>query len=104
MRIVALALVLLGLIAAPARAAGSTTGATLLNDVAVNYQQAVIAHDATLAPRLRTECRLLNVAQPSPALAKLSRTLDATRDQFHPWPLASEVAAQASAAGAGGAA
>src|SRR5690348_16944344 len=99
MRIAALAVLLAALPAAPARAADGTS-ATLLNDVALNYRQAVIAHDAALAQRLRTEVALLNVAHPSPALAELDRSLAATRAQFQPWPLASTIAEQAAAAGA----
>jgi len=72
-----------------------TAARAVTGDLATTYRQAVRAHDAALAARLRTEVRLMNVAAPSPELAKLSHTLDATRKQFRPWPLASEVAEQA---------
>ncbi len=88
------ALLVMALLAAPG------ASAPLLDDVSIQYRQAVIAHDAALAGRLRTEVRLLAVAHPSPALAKLERTLTATRDVLHPWPLAATVARQAAAAGA----
>jgi hypothetical protein len=52
--------------AAPA----GTLPAGLLNDVAVRYRQAVRAHDAALAARLRTETRL--IARVDPAYRKLA--------------------------------
>jgi len=87
-RAAALALVLAFAAPATARAA---------DDFATTYRQAVRAHDATLAAHLRTEVRLMNLAAPSPELAKLSHTLEATRNQFRPWPLAATVAEQATA-------
>jgi ABC-2 type transport system permease protein len=39
----------------------------------------------------------MNVAAPSPELAKLSHTLEQTKNTLRPWPLASEVAEQAAA-------
>ncbi|WP_053227745.1 FTR1 family iron permease [Solirubrobacter soli] len=82
-RAVALALVLL--VAAPAAARAS-------DDLATTYTQAVRSHDAALAARLRLQVRLMNVAAPSPELARLARTLEATKNRFRPWPLASDVA------------
>jgi FTR1 family protein len=87
-RAAALALVLAFAAPATARAAG---------DLATTYRQAVRAHDAALAAHLRTEVRLMNVAAPSPELAKLSRTLEQTRNRFRPWPLAAEIAERATA-------
>src|SRR6185369_3532042 len=87
-RAAALALVLA--VAAPAPAYAATA-----DDLATSYRQAVRAHDAPLAAHLRTEVRLMNVAAPSPQLAKLSLTLEQTRNEFRPWPLATEVADQA---------
>jgi hypothetical protein len=87
-RAAALALALA--LVAPATARASTAG-----DLATSYRQAVRAHDAALAAHLRTEVRLMYLAAPSPRLAKLSHTLEATRNQFRPWPLASDVADQA---------
>jgi high-affinity iron transporter len=95
--------VLLGLAAAPARAADSTT-ASLLDDVGTQYRQAVVAHDGALAARLRTETRLLSAAGGTPALARLARTLRATRDRLHPWPLAGSVETLVERAGSGPAA
>ena len=80
-------LVLLGALAAPAHAADDPTAA-LLSDFGAQYQRAVVAHDAVLAARLRTETRLLSAAEGTPALARLERTLRATRDPLQPWPLA----------------
>ena len=59
-----------------------------------------MAHDAVLAARLRTETRLLSAAEGTPALARLERTLRATRDPLHPWPLAAKVDTLVAAAGA----
>ena len=92
-------LVLLGVAAAPARAADDVS-AGLLDEVAVQYRQAAIAHDTTLAARLRTETRLLAAAGGTPALARLARTLRATRDPLRPWPLAGTVDALTARAGA----
>jgi FTR1 family protein len=95
-------LVLLGLAAVPARAA-DRFGAGLLGEVAVQYRQAVIAHDTALAARLRTETRLLAAAGGTPQLARLERTLRATRDPLRPWPLAGTVDTLTARAGAGAA-
>jgi hypothetical protein len=59
-----------------------------------------VAHDAVLAARLRTETRLLSAAAGTPALARLERTLRATRDPLQPWPLAARVDTFVAAAGA----
>ncbi len=87
-RAAALALVLA--VVAPA-----TASAAAADDLATTYRQAARAHDAALAAHLRTEVRLMNVAAPSPELAKLADTLEATRNEFRPWPLASTVAGEA---------
>jgi FTR1 family protein len=86
-RAAALALVLF--LVGPALARASTA-----DDLATTYTQAVRTHDAELAARLRTEVRLMNAAAPSPELARLSRTLEQTKNRFRPWPLASEVAGE----------
>ncbi|HWK29955.1 MAG TPA: FTR1 family protein [Solirubrobacter sp.] len=86
------------MIAALALAAAFAAPAGPLGELPAQYQQAAIAHDAGLAGRLRVEVRLLNVVAPSPELAKLGRTLDATRNTLRPWPLASEVAGETAAA------
>ena len=99
LRVALLVLVLLGVAAAPARAADDVS-AGLLDEVAVQYRQAAIAHDTTLAARLRTETRLLAAAGGTPALARLARTLRATRDPLRPWPLAGTVDALTARAGA----
>ena len=89
-RAVIIAVLLVGLAAAPARAAESPPAA-LLDDVAVHYRQAVVSHDAALAAELRTETRLLQAAYPSSGLDELVRAVDRTRNQFRPWPLAGDV-------------
>ena len=99
MRLALVTLVLLGALAAPARAADDPTAA-LLSDFGAQYQRAVVAHDAVLAARLRTETRLLSAAEGTPALARLERTLRATRDPLQPWPLAAKVDTLVAAAGA----
>ncbi len=76
-------------------APASARAATLPDDLASTYTQAVRAHDATLAAHLRTEVQVLKLAQPSPAVDKLAETLEDTRNQLRPWPLASDVADQA---------
>jgi FTR1 family protein len=55
----------------------------------VQYRQAAIAHDATLAARLRTETRLM--AQADPAWQKLADAVAKTSDELQPWPLADEI-------------
>ena len=82
-RALVLALILFGALASTARADQLSAG------VAVQYRQAVIAHDATLAARLRTETRLM--AQADPAWQKLADTVAQTSNQFQPWPLAGTV-------------
>ncbi len=90
MRVALVTLVLLSALAAPPHAADDPP-AGLLSDFGAQYQRAVVAHDARLAARLRTETRLLSAAEGTPALAHLERTLRATRDPLHPWPLAAKV-------------
>ncbi len=80
MRALLLALVLVGAFASTARA----------DDLASQYRQAAISHDATLAARLRTETRLM--AEVNPAYRKLAGTVAQTRNQLRPWPLAGDVA------------
>jgi FTR1 family protein len=92
-RAAALALVLMVVAPAAARAAAA-------DDLTTGYTQAVRSHDAALAARLRTQVRLMNVAAPSPALARLSHTLEQTRNRFRPWPLAATVADEAAGLGA----
>ncbi len=87
-RAAALALVIAVVVPATAHAATA-------DELATTYRQAVRAHDAPLAAHLRTEVRLMNVAAPSPELAQLSHTLEGTRNEFRPWPLASAVADEA---------
>ena len=87
MRALVAAIVGLLVLAAPAGAA------TLPGDIGAQYRQAVRAHDATLAGRLRTETRL--IAKLDPRYTKLAATVDRTRNRFRPWPLASEVDALA---------
>ena len=99
MRVALVTLVLLGALAAPAHAADDPTAA-LLSDFGAQYQRAVVAHDTVLAARLRTEARLLSAAEGTPALARLERTLRATRDPLQPWPLAGRVDTLAARAGA----
>ena len=91
----AVALALMVALLAPATAGA----ATLQEDLATTYTQAVRAHDAALAARLRTEVRVLGLAAPSPAVAKLARTLDETKNTLRPWPLASDVADEAAQIG-----
>jgi hypothetical protein len=55
-------LLLLGALAAPAHAADDPKAA-LLGDFGTQYRRAVVAHDAVLAARLRTEARLLSTAE-----------------------------------------
>jgi len=81
----------LALVAALARAADAAPPAGLLADVALQYRQAAIAHDAALATRLRAETRLRAAAYPSPALTRLATTVDATRHALQPWPIADAV-------------
>jgi high-affinity iron transporter len=90
--------VLLGALAAPARAADDTT-ASLLSDFSAQYQRAVVAHDEVLAARLRTETRLLSAAEGTPDLARLATTLRATSDPLQPWPRAGKVDALVARAG-----
>lgn len=99
-RIAVAAVALVGLTVTPAHAADPVT-AGLLDDVAVQYRHAVIVHDTALAARLRTETRLLAAADPGDGTVRLARTLRATRDPLHPWPLAGTVEALAARAGAG---
>jgi len=87
MRALVAAIVALLVLAAPAGAA------TLPGVIGAQYRQALRAHDATLAGRLRTETRL--IAKLDPRYAKLAATVDRTRNRFRPWPLASEVDALA---------
>jgi FTR1 family protein len=76
----------------------ATAGAaTLQDDLAASYTQAVRAHDAALAARLRTEVRVMEEAAPSPALTKLAQTLDQTKNVLRPWPLVATVAEQVAA-------
>jgi high-affinity iron transporter len=97
--VVLAALALTGLLAASSGAAAVPAPA-LGSDVAQQYRQAVIAHDAPLAARLRAETRLLATAQPTADHVRLARLLDATRDLLHPWPLAATVARLAGNTGA----
>ena len=89
------------LLGAPAGAqAADASTPTLLHDLASDYRQAAIAHDAALAARLRTEARLLAVAADTPATTRLARELAATRDTLRPWPVADAVQRLATRAGA----
>lgn len=78
-------------------APAAARAATPRDDFTAAYTQAVRTHDATLAGRLRTEVRVMDLAAPSPGLKTLSRTLEQTKNTLRPWPLASEVAEQATA-------
>jgi FTR1 family protein len=78
-------------------APAGASAATPRDDFAASYTQAARAHDQALAGRLRTEVRLMNLATPSPGLTTLSRTLEQTKNTLRPWPLVSEVDAQAAA-------
>src|SRR5262245_50225788 len=82
--------VLVVVLAVPASARAEGGGAALLATPPDQYRQAVVAHDAALAARLRTETALL--AAGGAPVTRLARALDATRDQFQPWPTASTVA------------
>jgi len=101
----AFAVVLVALLTAPAAARAAAPESALLAALPDQYRQAVVAHDAALAARLRTETALL-AAAPEPAavharLARLAAAVGETREQLQPWPLASSVARLASAAGRG---
>jgi FTR1 family protein len=82
-RALVLAVALFGVLAGTARADA------LSADVAARYRQAAIAHDATLAARLRTETRLM--AEVDPRWARLAATVAQTRNALRPWPLADTV-------------
>ena len=89
----AAALAVLVALLAPA----SARAATLQDDFAASYTQAVRTHDAALAARLRTEARVMELAAPAPAVTKLAHTLEQTTNPLRPWPLASTVAEQVAA-------